>query len=54
MRKFYDTETGATVTLGELQEIYNGDPVLRDEYPKFGNYVAAAQTYNGGTLEEMK
>lgn len=54
MRKFYDTETGATITLDEIREIYNADPGLRDEYPKFGNYVAATQTYNGGTLEEMK
>lgn len=53
-RRFRDTETGQTLTESELLEIYQNDKELQAEYPSAGAYVNACQTYQGGTLEEIK
>lgn len=53
-RRFRDIETGQTLTESELLEIYQNDKGLRDEYPSAGAYVNACQTYQGGTLVEIR
>lgn len=53
-RRFYDAEHGICITDFELLEEWKNDPGLQQEYPRFSWYVAACQTYQGGTLEEIR
>lgn len=53
-RRFYDTEHGICTTDFDLSEEWGNDPGLQQEYPRFDWYVAACQTYQGGTLEEIR
>lgn len=53
-RRFYDTEHGVCMTDFDLLEEWENDPGLQQEYPRFSWYVAACQTYQGGTLEEIR
>lgn len=53
-RRFYDTGHGVCLTDYDLLEEWENDPGLRQEYPRFSWYVAACQTYQGGTLEEIR
>lgn len=53
-RRFYDTEHGICTTDFDLLEEWENDPGLQQEYPRFDWYVAACQTYQGGTLEEIR
>lgn len=53
-RRFYDTEHGICITDFDLLEEWKNDPCIRREYPWFDWYVAACQTYQGGTLEEIR
>lgn len=53
-RRFYDTETGVCITDYALLEEWEEDPGLQEEYPRFGWYVNACLTYQGGTLEEIE
>lgn len=51
--RFYDIETGGCITLDTLEEIWQEDETLQEEYPRFSWYVQACLTRNGGTLEEI-
>lgn len=53
-RCFYDTEHNICITDFDLLEEWKNDPCIRREYPWFDWYVAACQTYQGGTLEEIR
>lgn len=55
MRKFYDNETAAIITIKDLKEVWdNMEPWERDEYDgNFGHYIAACMWWNNGTLEEI-
>lgn len=53
-RRFYDTEHNICITDFDLLEEWKNDPCIRREYPWFDWYVAACQTYQGGTLEEIR
>lgn len=53
-RRFYDSEHGICTTDFDLLEEWGNDPGLQQEYPRFDWYVAACQTYQGGTLEEIR
>lgn len=52
-RVFRDAESGEIVTMYHLRNIFEGDDVLKDEYPSFGAYVANCQSHKGGFLEEV-
>ena len=53
-RRFYNTESGDVLTLEDLLLCWSQHKCLREGWPRFGWYVAACQTYQGGTLEEIK
>lgn len=53
-RKFQDTESGHILTLEDLLLCWSQHKSLRYGWPVFGWYVSACQTYQGGTLEEIK
>lgn len=53
-RRFYNTESGDVLTLEDLLLCWSKHKCLRKGWPRFGWYVAACQTYQGGTLEEIR
>lgn len=53
-RRFYDTEHEVFTMDFDLLEEWENDPGIQQEYPRFSWYVAACQTYQGGTLEEIR
>ena len=56
MRRFYDTETGITVTEKMLRDVWEEEftDEERAEYGyNFGWYLSACMTYKGGTLQEI-
>ena len=53
-RKFQDTESGHILTLEDLLLCWSQHKSPRYGWPVFGWYVSACQTYQGGTLEEIK
>lgn len=53
-RRFYNTESGDVLTLEDLLLCWSQHKCLREGWPRFGWYVAACQTYQGGTLEEIR
>ena len=55
MRKFYDSEHDEVVTICQLEKEYNELKLTGGtDSETFGQYIMNCQTYNGGTLEEIR
>ena len=55
MRKFYDVDRDEVITIEQLEKEYNEVKAVGDTDSKtFDEYVVNCQTYNNGTLEEIK
>lgn len=53
-RKFRDVEMGEIVTIDDVLHTWAAYKEIRDENPHFPKYLGNCQTYQGGSLEEIR
>lgn len=53
-RKFRDVEMGEIVTIDDVLHTWAAYKEIHEEHPHFPKYLGNCQTYQGGTLEEIR
>ena len=53
-RKFRDVEMGEIVTIDDVLHTWAAYKEIHEEHPHFPQYLGNCQTYQGGTLEEIR